>query len=76
MTEEMFEKLAQSVIDGEPDDAAALAKEALEQGLDPLECITNGLTKGIQKVGELFAEGEYFLPELIMSLQTYGILQQ
>ena len=66
MKEEMFEKLAQTIIDGEPEDAAALAKEALEQGLDPLECITNGLTKGIQKVGELFANGEYFLPELII----------
>ena len=66
MTEEMFEKLAQSVIDGEPEDAVALAKQALDQGLDPLECITNGLTKGIQKVGELFADGEYFLPELII----------
>jgi corrinoid protein of di/trimethylamine methyltransferase len=66
MTEEMFEKLAKAVIDGEPDDAAALAKQALDKGLDPLDCITNGLTKGIQKVGELFASGEYFLPELII----------
>lgn len=66
MTEEMFEKLAQAVIDGEPDDAAALAKQALDKGLDPLDCITKGLTKGIQKVGELFASGEYFLPELII----------
>ncbi|HSG43251.1 MAG TPA: corrinoid protein [Anaerolineales bacterium] len=66
MKEEIFEKLAQAVINGEPEDAAALAKDALEQGLDPLECITQGLTKGIQKVGELFADGEYFLPELII----------
>ncbi len=63
---DMFEKLAQSVIDGEPEDTVALAKEALGQGLDPLECITKGLTKGIQKVGELFASGDYFLPELII----------
>jgi len=63
---DMFEKLAQAVIDGEPEDAVALATEALDQGLDPLECITNGLTKGIQKVGELFASGEYYLPELII----------
>jgi corrinoid protein of di/trimethylamine methyltransferase len=66
MKEEMYARLSQAVIDGEPEDAVALAKEALEQGLDPLECITNGLTKGIQKVGELFATGEYFLPELII----------
>ena len=63
---DMFEKLAQAVIDGEPEDAVVLAQAALEQGLDPLECITNGLTKGIQKVGELFASGEYYLPELII----------
>ena len=66
MKEEIYEKLAQSIIDGEPEDAVAIAKEALDKGLDPLECITNGLTKGIQKVGELFADGEYFLPELII----------
>lgn len=66
MKEEIYEKLAQAIIDGEPEDAVAIAKDALEKGLDPLECITNGLTKGIQKVGELFANGDYFLPELII----------
>jgi corrinoid protein of di/trimethylamine methyltransferase len=66
MMEEMYQKFAQVVIDGEPEDAEALAREALEQGLDPLECITNGLTPGIQEVGRLFSNGEYFLPELII----------
>ena len=55
MSEELFTKLAQTVIDGEPEDAEALAKEALEQGLDPLECINKGLMVGIHKVGELFS---------------------
>jgi corrinoid protein of di/trimethylamine methyltransferase len=63
---EMLEKLAQAVIDGEPEDAEALAKQSLELGFDPLASITDGLTKGIQKVGELFAAGDYFLPELII----------
>lgn len=66
MTEEMHQKLAQALIDGEPEDAEALAREALALGLDPLECITQGLTPGIQQVGKLFASGEYFLPELII----------
>jgi corrinoid protein of di/trimethylamine methyltransferase len=66
MAEEMHQKLARAVIDGEPEDAEALAIEALAQGLDPLDCITQGLTKGIQEVGKLFASGEYFLPELII----------
>lgn len=66
MTEEMYQKLAQALIDGEPEDAEDLAKQALELGVDPLACINEGLTKGIQRVGELFASGEYYLPELII----------
>lgn len=70
MSDEMYAKLAQAVIDGEPEDAEQLAKDALEQGLDPLECVNQGLTKGIRKVGELFANGEYFLPELIIGAEA------
>lgn len=66
MSEELFNKLAQAVIDGEPEDAEELAKQALEQGVDPLACINEGLMKGIQEVGELFSKGDYFLPELII----------
>ncbi|HBX68302.1 MAG TPA: cobalamin-binding protein [Chloroflexi bacterium] len=66
MSEELYKKLAQAVIDGEPEQAEALAQQALEQGVDPLACINRGLMVGIQKVGELFSEGEYFLPELII----------
>ena len=63
---EILKKLAQAVIDGEPEDAVELAQQALAQGLDPLTCINQGLTAGIERVGELFAEGEYYLPDLII----------
>jgi corrinoid protein of di/trimethylamine methyltransferase len=66
MSEEILAKLAQAVIDGEPEDAEDLARQALERGLDPLRCINEGLTPGIDRVGELFATGEYFLPDLII----------
>ena len=36
MAEEIYQRLAQAVIDGEAEDSIALSKEALEQGLDPL----------------------------------------
>jgi corrinoid protein of di/trimethylamine methyltransferase len=70
MSAEMYEKLAQALIDGEPEDAEELAKQALDQGLDPLTCINEGLTKGIQRVGDLFSSGEYFLPELIIGAEA------
>jgi corrinoid protein of di/trimethylamine methyltransferase len=73
MSEEMFEKLAQAVIDGETEDAAMLARQALDEGVDPLACITDGLTRGIQKVGELFSTGEYYLPELIIGADAMKV---
>ncbi|MCK4900583.1 MAG: corrinoid protein [Anaerolineales bacterium] len=73
MEEELYIELEQAVIDGESEDAEAVAKKALEQGLDPLACIDNGLTKGIQRVGELFSSGEYFLPELIMGADAMKV---
>ena len=66
MSEELFNKLKQAVIDGEPEDAEMLAKQALKEKVDPLKCINMGLMPGIQEVGELFSKGDYFLPELII----------
>ena len=44
--------------------AADLARKALEMDVDLLQCIENGYGAGIRKVGALWEEGEYFLPEL------------
>jgi len=65
MSKELFESLARAVVEGEEEDAEELVKQALEQGVDPLACINEGLMKGIEEVGELFSSGAYFLPELI-----------
>jgi 5-methyltetrahydrofolate--homocysteine methyltransferase len=65
MSEDLLRKLIQAVLDGESEDAEAFVKQALDQGVDPLTCINEGLMKGIEQVGDFFAEGKYFLPELI-----------
>lgn len=67
MTEEdILAALAKSVEDGEPEDAEVLAQQALDEGLDPLKCINEGLTLGITRVGESFAKGDAYLPDLIL----------
>jgi corrinoid protein of di/trimethylamine methyltransferase len=60
-------QLSQAIIDCEPERARELAEVALDQGLDPLVCINQALTPGIQRVGELFSSGEYYLPDLIIA---------
>jgi 5-methyltetrahydrofolate--homocysteine methyltransferase len=67
MSEDIYKKLAQAIIDGESEIAVSLSRQALEHGMEPLDCINEGLIKGIQHVGNLFAEGDCYLPELVMS---------
>ena len=67
MHQELFESMAQSIIDGESDRAVELANQAIAAGIDPLEAIANGFVKGINQVGESFACGEAFLPDLVMA---------
>lgn len=67
MTEELFQKMAQSILDGDSDAAIALAKQAVESGIDPLDAISKGFVLGVNQVGENFAIGQAFLPELVMA---------
>jgi corrinoid protein of di/trimethylamine methyltransferase len=66
MSDELYKQMAQSVIDGDDDEATALAQQALEQGISPLDAINQGYTPGMDQVGELYSTGEYFLPDLIL----------
>ena len=67
MSADLFQKMAQSIIDGDSDVSVALARQAIAAGLDPLEAITHGFVIGVNTVGEAFAKGDAFLPELVMA---------
>jgi len=67
MTEELFQKMSQCILDGDSDVAVALAKQAIEAGIDPLDAIAKGFVVGVNQVGENFAAGQAFLPELVMA---------
>ena len=67
MHEELFKKMAQSIIDGDSDASVALAKESIATGVPPLQAITDGFMAGVNTVGEAFGRGEAFLPELVMA---------
>jgi corrinoid protein of di/trimethylamine methyltransferase len=65
--ERIFEEMAQAVIDGLPDRARELAREGLRQGIEPLAAIDQGFKPGMDVVGDGFAKGELFIPDLMMS---------
>jgi corrinoid protein of di/trimethylamine methyltransferase len=65
--EKYFNALAQTIIDGDEEDCIRVINESLANGIDPLDAVEKGLAKGINKVGDDFAEEIVFLPELIMA---------
>jgi len=68
--EKLIEDLRNAVINYDAEGAENLAKKALSMNIDPLKVIEEGLTVGIREVGEKFANGEIFLPELIMAAEA------
>ncbi|MGA7193496.1 MAG: corrinoid protein [Anaerolineales bacterium] len=67
MHEELFQKMAQSIIDGDSDASTELAKESIVVGIPPLQAITDGFVIGVNTVGDAFGRGDAFLPELVMA---------
>ena len=68
--EDLLAAMAQSVINGEIEQAADIARQSLGQGIDPLEAIEGGYASGIREVGERFERGEFFLPHLAMGAEA------
>ncbi|MFX1593914.1 MAG: cobalamin-dependent protein [Promethearchaeota archaeon] len=64
-----FENLTELVIELEVDDIADAVKEALYEGKDAFD-ILNALTKGMDEVGRLYEEKEYYLTELVLAGET------
>jgi corrinoid protein of di/trimethylamine methyltransferase len=68
--ESMYENMAKSVVELDMEKAKSLAQEAIDQKLPLLEVIEKGFGEGIKRVGELWDEGEFFLPELMRGAQV------
>jgi 5-methyltetrahydrofolate--homocysteine methyltransferase len=49
-----------------------LMQQALESNISPEEIITEGLTAGMQVVGDKYATREYFIPDMLASAEAVG----
>jgi len=64
--EELFEKLAEAVVNMEEEETVKICKQVISENLDAYEAINNGLSAGMDQAGKLFDEEEYFVPELLI----------
>ena len=68
--EETLQTLSQAILDGNAALAADSVKQALEAKLDPALILNDGMVKAMAEVGRLFEEGEYFVPEMLISARA------
>ena len=66
----MAEDLTKAIADLEEDNALKMTQEKIDGGADP-NAILAEAKKGMEVVGQRFAEGTYFLPELIYSGEIF-----
>ena len=62
----MTQELTQAIVDLREDDALAMVDRLLAEGADPVG-ILDDCKKAMDVIGERFANGEAFIPELIMA---------
>lgn len=63
------EDLERSIVDGDREAAEALAAAFVRDGGEAIDAVAI-CTRGIRAVGDLWEEGEYFLPELVASAEA------
>ncbi len=72
VTNEIFDKLKNSVVEMDEDKAEKYAKEIINKDIDLLEGIEKGLSAGMNIIGDKFDRGDCFLPELIRAANSFN----
>lgn len=65
-----IEEIYQNVVDGRNIEVEQGVSEALEQGIDADEILKKGLIPAMSEVGRRFEDGEYYVPEMLISARA------
>ncbi len=68
--EDILKRAMNAVIDGDEDVAVAVANQAIAEGINPVEVISDGLSAGMTKVGDMFNSEEISLPFVIVAAEA------
>lgn len=71
-----LQKLYDAILNGDAKTAVAVTQEALADGADPLEIVSQHMVPAMDEVGKRFECEEYFVPELLLAARAMkGSLQ-
>ena len=71
--EEIFQAAQKSIMEYNAKEAEDVAKRGIKEGIEPMELMGKGFIPGIAQVGDKFAQGTCFLPELIQAADAMRI---
>lgn len=63
-------KLYEAVLNGDAKTAAAVTKEALEEGVSPIDLVNQYMVPAMDEVGRRYECEEYFVPELLLAARA------
>jgi 5-methyltetrahydrofolate--homocysteine methyltransferase len=66
----IFNELSELVIKGNIAGCKAKVQEAVDQGEDPTAILNEGLMPGINEIGDRFAQGKIFVPNVLLSAKA------
>jgi len=65
-----LQALGTAVINGDRDEAARLAQQAVDEGIDPESIVNDGLIVGMDEVGRRFKANEFYVPEVLIAARA------
>ncbi len=68
--QELLNPIYQSVLEGNMHAITDQIQAALDSGISPGDILNEGMVTAMDKVGALFEEGEYFVPEMLISARA------
>jgi corrinoid protein of di/trimethylamine methyltransferase len=66
LRDELNKTLSDAVVNMDEDVARETAQRVIEEGLSAYDAVMNGLAAGMEIVGKLYDNHEYFVPELLL----------
>lgn len=63
-------KIKEAVVDGDSEAVSELVKQALTEGNTAEGILNSAMITGMAEVGQLFEDGEYFVPEMLVAARA------
>lgn len=75
MTRDQYNQRAiESIKEGDEDAVAKVLDDAKAEGISAVDLLQEGFSKGMEELGEEFANGDIFLPELIVAAEAMKVV--